>query len=221
MIKLIVFLGNYGREYEKTRHNVAWYFLDLLPFENKLNWQKKFKGQFAICSPEDLARWACENKICSTKEGQPIPVLEESPNQLYFLKPETYMNLSGQSIIEVTNFYKIKPEEILVIHDELELQFGTVSLKFSGGLGGHNGLRSTNSVLNSPDFYRLRFGIGRPDKPNISVADYVLGHFTKEEQEIIPNIFAQTTLLFIKAIFSKDPKVLIEKQGWNKKKVIE
>ena len=119
------------------------------------------------------------------------------------------MNLSGESIIEVVNFYKLKPENVLVIHDELEMLPGFVSLKWSGGLGGHNGLRSTKAVLNTPDFWRLRFGIGRPSNDKISVADYVLGHFTNEEQEIMGNVFSQTNLLFVKALLSKEPSNLI------------
>lgn len=127
------------------------------------------------------------------------------------------MNLSGDSIIEAANFYKIKPEEILVVHDELELAFGFVSLKWSGGLGGHNGLRSTKSVLNTADFWRLRFGIGRPENPNISIADYVLSRFTQDEQELAQNIFSQTNLLLVKLLLSNKPLVLMGE--WGKKKI--
>ncbi len=219
MIKLVAFLGNYGKEYEKTRHNVSWYFADSLPFANKLSWQNKFKGEIASCTPDELALWARDCKICSTKEGEPVRVPEEAPAHIYFLKPLTYMNLSGDSIIEAANFYKIKPEEIMVIHDELELAPGFVSLKWSGGLGGHNGLRSTKAVLNTPDFWRIRFGIGRPDNPNISVADYVLSRFTPEQQELMQNVFSQTNLLFVKVLLSKEPSNLI--QAWGKKKLAE
>ena len=128
------------------------------------------------------------------------------------------MNLSGDSIIEVASFYKIKPEEIMVVHDELELAPGFVSLKWSGGLGGHNGLRSTKAVLNTPDFWRLRFGIGRPDNEKIGVADYVLGHFTADQQEQMQNVFSQTNLLLVKVLLSKNPKDLI--QTWGKKNLL-
>lgn len=218
MIKLVAFLGNYGKEYEKTRHNVAWYFEDSLPFANKFSWQNKFKGEITSFSPEELSQWACDSKICSKKDGSPVLVPENSPSHIYFLKPQTYMNLSGESIIEVANFYKIAPEEILVVHDELELPFGFVSLKWSGGLGGHNGLRSTKSVLNTPDFWRLRFGIGRPENENIGIADYVLSRFSTQEQEMIQNVFSQTNLLLVKLLLSKEPKDLI--QIWGKKKLI-
>lgn len=218
MIKLVAFLGNYGKEYEKTRHNVAWYFEDSLPFANKFSWQNKFKGEITSFSPEELSQWACDSKICSKKDSSPVLVPENSPSHIYFLKPQTYMNLSGESIIEVANFYKIAPEEILVVHDELELAFGFVSLKWSGGLGGHNGLRSTKSVLNTPDFWRLRFGIGRPENENIGIADYVLSRFSTQEQEMIQNVFSQTNLLLVKLLLSKEPKDLI--QIWGKKKLI-
>ncbi len=215
MIKLVAFLGNYGKEYEKTRHNVSWYFEDSLPFAGKLSWQSKFKGEIASFTPQELSQWACDTKICSKKDGSPVLVPEEAPAHIYFLKPMTYMNLSGDSIIEVANFYKIASSEIMVVHDELELAPGFVSLKWSGGLGGHNGLRSTKAVLNTPDFFRLRFGIGRPDNPNISVADYVLSKFTTDQQELMQNVFSQTNLLLVKLLLSKEPKDLI--QQWGKK----
>lgn len=218
MIKLVAFLGNYGKEYEKTRHNVSWYFEDSLPFAGKLSWQNKFKGELATLTPQELSQWACDTKICSKKDGSPVLVPEEAPAHIYFLKPLTYMNLSGDSIIEVANFYKIQPSEIMVVHDELELAPGFVSLKWSGGLGGHNGLRSTKAVLNTPDFFRLRFGIGRPDNANISVADYVLSRFTPEQQELMQNVFSQTNLLLVKLLLSKEPKDLI--QTWGKKNLI-
>ena len=218
MIKLVAFLGNYGKEYEKTRHNVSWYFEDSLPFANRLSWQNKFKGEIASFTPAELSQWACDTKICSKKDGSPVLVPDEAPSHIYFLKPLTYMNLSGDSIIEVANFYKIQPSEILVVHDELELAPGFVSLKWSGGLGGHNGLRSTKAVLGTPDFWRLRFGIGRPDNPNISVADYVLSRFTPDQQEQMQNVFSQTNLLLVKLLLSKDPKALL--QPWSKKNLL-
>ena len=218
MIKLVAFLGNYGKEYEKTRHNVAWYFEDSLPFAGRLSWQNKFKGEYTSLTPAELSQWACDTKICSKKDGSPVLVPEEAPPHIYFLKPLTYMNLSGDSIIELAGFYKIQPSEILIVHDELELEPGFVSLKWSGGLGGHNGLRSTKAVLGTPDFFRLRFGIGRPANDNIGVADWVLSRFTPEQQELMQNVFSQTNLLLVKLLLSKEPKDLI--QAWGKKKLL-
>ena len=126
------------------------------------------------------------------------------------------MNLSGESIIEICSFYKIKPEETLVVHDELELPLGTVSLKWSGGLGGHNGLRSTKQVFGTPDFWRLRFGLTKPADRDI--ADYVLGKFTEDEQIILSQVFPQAAQLFAKVLFSKEPSSFL--QEWGKKKLI-
>lgn len=216
MIQLVAFLGNYGREYEKTRHNVSWQFEASLPFANQLNWQSKFKGNYATLETEKLAEILCKFDILKTKEGSAVQIPNNAPSKIYFLKPETYMNNSGLSIIEITNFFKIKPEEVLIVHDELELPIGTISLKWSGGLGGHNGLRSTKSVFNTPDFWRLRFGISKPT--NVDIADYVLGAFTDDEKIILSQVFPQASELLAKILFSSDPQKLIP--DWGKKKLI-
>lgn len=190
MISLVAFLGNYGTQYKNTRHNVAWLFEDSLSFLQFSDWKKKFQGYYT--SDDTLAQ-----------------------RRVYFLKPETYMNLSGDSIGQLTRFYKIPPEEVLVIHDELELPMGTVSLKKGGGLGGHNGLRSTKAVLGTPDFWRLRFGIGRPDHKDI--AQYVLSDFTGDEKIILSQIFPAATQLLEDILSGKPEDFLPE---WNKKKLM-
>lgn len=215
MIQLVAFLGNYGREYEKTRHNVAWQFESALPFADKLSWQSKFKGNYAAIEPEQLASWCAQTGVLAKKDGSPVIIPEEMPSKIYFLKPETYMNLSGESIIELANFYKIKPEETLIVHDELELPLGTVSFKWSGGLGGHNGLRSTKQVFGTADFWRLRFGLTKPTDKDI--ASYVLGKFTEDQQIILSQIFPQVATLLAKVLFSKDPSKFL--QEWSKKKL--
>ncbi len=157
MIRLYAFLGNYGREYAGNRHNVAWQFLEGLPFYGELRWERKFKGRFAT---------------------------RETPaGRAWILCPETYMNLSGDSAAELMRFYQIGPGELLAVHDELELPFGTFGLKQGGGLGGHNGLRSLEARLGTRDFARLRLGIGRPDHPD--VAGYVLSDFTPQQREAL------------------------------------
>lgn len=157
MIKLFAFLGNYGREYSGNRHNVAWQFLESLPFYGELRWDRKFKGRYAT---------------------------RETPDgRTYYLLPETYMNLSGDSAIELMRFFRIENSEILAIHDELEMPFGSFGLKLGGGLGGHNGLRSLEARLGTRDFARMRFGIGRPDHDDI--AAYVLSDFSKDEREAL------------------------------------
>lgn len=190
MISLVAFLGNYGKKYEGNRHNVAWLFADSLPFAGSLSWQKKFQGHYAA----------------SDSLGG---------HRVYFLKPETYMNLSGDSIGQLARFYKLQPEEVLVIHDELELPPGTVSLKHGGGLGGHNGLRSTKAVLGTADFWRLRFGIGRPEHKD--VAGYVLSDFTCDEKIILSQIFPAAADL-LEQVLSGDPARLLPE--WNKKKLM-
>lgn len=215
MIQLVVFLGNYGREYEQTRHNAAWQFSDSLPFAEKLSWQSKFKGKFTLVASEQFAEWVHAYNLYTTKDGGVIQLPKNAPDKFFFLRPETYMNLSGDSIIELVNFYKLKPENILVVHDELELPLGTVSLKWSGGLGGHNGLRSTKTALNTADFWRLRFGIGRPD--NREIADYVLSPFTQDERITMSQVFPQTAQLLARVLLSSDPDRLIPE--WGKKKL--
>jgi PTH1 family peptidyl-tRNA hydrolase len=174
VIRLYAFLGNYGREYAGNRHNVAWQFLESLPFYGELRWERKFKGRFATRETEAGRTW--------------------------ILMPETYMNLSGDSAAELMRFYQIKPEELLAAHDELEMPFGCFGLKFGGGLGGHNGLRSLEARLGTRDYARLRFGIGRPDHPD--VAGYVLSDFTIEEREALES-----------AVFPAAAKVLAECSG--------
>lgn len=157
MVRLYAFLGNHGRQYRGNRHNVAWQALERLPQYPDLRWERGYKG-----------RWAS---------------LETPAGRVLFLTPETFMNLSGNSVAELMRFYGIKTEELLVVHDELELPLGTLGLKRGGGLGGHNGLRSLRDRLSSPDFLRLRVGIGRPDHDDI--ADYVLSDFRGEERELL------------------------------------
>ncbi|MCI7799720.1 MAG: aminoacyl-tRNA hydrolase [Spirochaetia bacterium] len=217
MIQLVVFLGNYGSEYSKTRHNVAWQFLDSLPFSSRFSWQQKFKGEFLSFSREELSSLFCESKILCAKDGSPVKVSDNAPPKVYFLKPLTYMNNSGLSAVELASFFKIKPEEILVVHDELEMALGFVSLKFSGGLGGHNGLRSMKSVFNTPDFWRLRFGLSKPS--GVDIADYVLSPFSQDERIVLDSVFTQTHNLFAEILLSSSPEKLL--QNWSKKKLCE
>ena len=151
--KLIVGLGNYGNEYEDTRHNAGWWLLDELAraYNVSLNAQTKFHG---------LAGRA---RIAST--------------DVWLLKPMTYMNRSGQAIAALANFYKITPEDILVLHDELDIPNGAVKMKIGGSTGGHNGLKDTQAKLGTPNFWRLRIGIDHPRNsgtPQQPVVDYVL-----------------------------------------------
>lgn len=193
-ISLVVFLGNYGDEYKMTRHNAAWLLASSLDFYPKLSWQRKFKGQWAKLSFHG-------------EDGTERPV--------FFLMPETYMNLSGESAAGMADFYKIPPREILVVHDEIELDFATISLKNGGGLGGHNGLRSMKGSLGTADFWRLRIGVGKPSHPDI--ASYVLSPFSKQEREALPEIFAYAGNL-LSSVLTGNPTSLLKE--WAKKKIM-
>ena len=164
MIKLIAALGNPGPEYLSSRHNAAWQLIEHLSFFEELKWQEKFNGTMADFRVET--------------------------EKIHIILPKTFMNRSGSSIAAAANFYKITPEEILVIHDDLELDFGIVGFKYGGGLGGHNGLRSITSSLGTRDFNRFRIGISRPDHKDIT--SYVLGKFNKEEQADLPFLLSES-----------------------------
>lgn len=178
MLQLIVGVGNPGLEYAQTRHNIGWFFLDSSPFFRSSIWKSKFKGNLA--------------------EG------EIKGNRVIALKPQTYMNLSGESVQPAAAFYKIPPTEILVIHDEVDIPFGQVHFKMGGGFAGHNGLKSIAQCLGTDQFARMRIGIGRP--VHGSMSDWVLGKFSKEEQ-------AQLALLFEKL---NDPLQTAVVDGLNK-----
>lgn len=149
MIRLLVGLGNPTARYEKTRHNAGFWFLD------------QVAGSLGLVFRE-------ESRFLGS-----VARKDSGENALVLLKPSTYMNRSGASVLAAAAYYKIGVEEILVAHDELDLEPGVVRLKKGGGHGGHNGLRDMVLHLKSPEFYRLRLGIGRPgDKAQ--VANYVL-----------------------------------------------
>ena len=215
MIRLTAFLGNYGSEYEKTCHNTAWQFASALPFYSSLSWQTKFQGQYAVLSYDELINVITRTMPSMLNSEGRLVSAKNPPDKVYFLKPETYMNLSGDSIGKLASFFKIKPDEILVVHDELELPVGTYSLKWSGGLAGHNGLRSTKNVLGTPDFWRLRFGIGKP--AGVNIADYVLSNFSGDDAITMSLVYQQAATLLAKTLLASDPQRLLPE--WAKKKV--
>ncbi|MDR2479226.1 MAG: aminoacyl-tRNA hydrolase [Treponema sp.] len=202
MIRLIAFLGNPGAEYAHSRHNAGWMLAERLPFYGALGWQKKFKGRYAAMDSGRI--------IQCTAESLPPAI----PEKLHFLMPETCMNRSGESVFAAASFFKITIEEILVVHDELEIPLGTLSLKFSGGLGGHNGLRSMKDCFGSADFWRLRAGIGRPGHDDIS--GWVLSGFSGVEQEVLAPVLDAGAALLIRAL-AEDPQKLLPE--WAKKKI--
>src|SRR3954449_13367995 len=153
---LVVGLGNPGREYARNRHNVGWLVVDELARRHDGSWRGKFDGQLA------------EIRI----DGHKVALL----------KPETYMNDSGRSVRAATAFFKTDPEAVLVVHDEGDLDTGRLQARLGGGLAGHNGLRSIAQHLGTPDFLRLRVGVGRPGRGDQrGLADYVLADFEPHE----------------------------------------
>ncbi|HBG66906.1 MAG TPA: peptidyl-tRNA hydrolase [Treponema sp.] len=215
MIQLIAFLGNYGREYGRTRHNTAWMFLDSLPFAGRLSWSEKHKSEFCTADFAALALWLADAGLLCARSDGTLPVPQDAPPRLHFMKPLTYMNLSGDAVGDAARFFKIPPQDILIVHDEIELPLGTVSLKWGGGLGGHNGLRSVKAVLGTADFWRLRFGTGKP--AHGSVADFVLGSYSAEEEIVLSQVFPQAAQLFAKLLCAREPARLIPE--WGKKKL--
>jgi peptidyl-tRNA hydrolase, PTH1 family len=166
-IRLIVGLGNPGQEYEQTRHNAGFWFVD----------------QIAAGA---LSRESRYNALAAKKRiaGQ----------EIWLLEPQTFMNRSGQSVGAIARFFKIAPDEILVAHDELDLAPGIAKIKKGGSSGGHNGLKDITAALGTQDYWRLRIGIGHPRVQNLqqAVVDYVLHRPRKEEQALIDEAVAKS-----------------------------
>jgi PTH1 family peptidyl-tRNA hydrolase len=153
---LVVGLGNPGREYARTRHNVGWLVVDELARRLETTFRSKFSGQLA------------ETRL--------------SDRRLGLLKPETYMNESGRSLAAAARFFKTPVESILVVHDDVDLDPRRLQVRLGGGLAGHNGLRSIAQSLGTQEYLRLRIGVGRPPRGDPRpVADYVLSPFAPEE----------------------------------------
>ena len=159
---IIVGLGNPEPKYAGNRHNIGFMVIDELARSAGVSMTRtKFKGVYGT----------------GTLEGRPVTLL----------KPLTYMNLSGQSVVPASRFFDVSPDRMLVVHDELDLSFGTVRFKIGGGHAGHNGLRSIQAELGNNSFHRLRVGIGRPSRG--SVSNFVLSNFTEgEETDWLPDL---------------------------------
>ncbi len=158
---VIAGLGNPGSKYQWTRHNAGFLFLDRIAHLEGLSITRKQFGGLT-------AEW------------------ERKGKRLVLLKPQTFMNLSGRSVMPALQFYKLKPEQLIVIHDEIDLPLGIARLKQGGGHGGQNGLRSIIEQLGKADFTRLRLGIGRP--PHGDVSNYVLGNFAPTEMDVFARV---------------------------------
>jgi len=153
---LVAGLGNPGREYARNRHNVGWLVVDELVRRHGGSWRSKFSGRLVEVRLGDA--------------------------RIALLKPETYMNLSGQAVAAARRFFKLEPGSILVVHDEIDLEPGRLQVRLGGGLAGHNGLRSVAQQLGTTEFLRLRVGVGRPGRGDRrDPADYVLSDFEPHE----------------------------------------
>lgn len=182
-------LGNPGSKYHHSRHNIGWDTFSELSFCDDLKWTEKFKGQYAVFN-----------------NGQ---------DKIYFLRPQTFMNLSGESVQPLMTFFKIPVENILVVHDELDLPFGTIAFKKGGGLAGHNGLKSITLKLGTQDFKRLRVGIGRPVHGDVS--NWVLSGYTGDDKAFFRPYLQGAALAleeYIKEGFDKAATI------YSKKKII-
>ncbi|MEU3014804.1 aminoacyl-tRNA hydrolase [Nocardia asteroides] len=163
---LVVGLGNPGPEYERTRHNVGFLVADVLA--------ERVGGRFAV----------------HKKSGADLLQARLDGRQILIAKPRAYMNLSGRPVAALAKFFSVPVDQVIVVHDELDLPFGTIKLKQGGGEGGHNGLRSISQALTTKDYLRTRIGIGRPPGRQ-DPADYVLKPFAAPERKEVPVIVEQ------------------------------
>jgi PTH1 family peptidyl-tRNA hydrolase len=175
-MRLIVGLGNPGIQYERTRHNIGFRVIDKLVSDSR-----------AI----DVSKNIFLGKLFKS-------------NQTLFLKPSTYMNLSGKSLISVKNFYKVDIEDIIIVHDDIDLLFSALRFKKGGGHGGHNGLRSIDNVIGK-EYNRVRMGVGKPEHRG-QVVNYVLSNFLRDEEKIMDGYIEHT----VDAIIELEEKSLNE-----------
>lgn len=169
-IKLFIGLGNPGEKYSDTRHNAGFWWIDLVAHQQNINLQNGDKF-FSSIGKSSIAE------------------------ELYVAKPNTFMNDSGKAVAAIAKFYKINPNEILVIHDDLDIDVGQAKLKFGGSHGGHNGLKSIFACIGSQDFWRLKIGIGHPGEKHL-VVDYVLKTPSSKERDLIDESIERSSQLF-------------------------
>lgn len=160
-MKAVIGLGNPGIKYESSKHNVGFMLLDIITHELNLSFRDGFRGMFT------------DGRIGAEK--------------ILFLKPLTYMNLSGYAVAELADYYRISPQDILVIHDDLDLPLGRLRLRSKGSAGGHNGIKSIIAELRAQDFWRLKIGVGRPEEGR-EVVKHVLSGFSKDETMTLEDV---------------------------------
>lgn len=189
MTKLLIGLGNPGEEYKNSRHNIGFIMLDKIA--------------------ENLSVSFDNNKKKSLYAR-----VKKNETQYILLKPQTFMNLSGESALYISKFFNISTQNIFVIYDDMDLPFGTFKIKKGGSSGGHNGIKSLIEQLQSEDFFRIRIGIGRPNFGK-RVNDYVLSSFSKSEREIIDNDIADKVIEAVKIALFESP--VIAQNKFNKR----
>jgi PTH1 family peptidyl-tRNA hydrolase len=189
VIRLVVGLGNPGKEYERTRHNAGFWLVE---------------------------RFAQANGMVLRKDPKFKALVGKTSNGAWFLLPQSFMNLSGQPVQMLAGFFRIKPEEVLVVHDELDFPPGTVRLKQGGGIAGHNGLKDISQRLASHDYWRLRIGVGKPPA-GAEGADYVLNKPTADDKaaidqaidralQVLPEMLTGDMQAAVQKLHSKEPK---------------
>ena len=181
-LKLIVGLGNYPKEYHYTRHNIGFLVVDAIR-EGDFTWQGH--NGVDLC---DFSNWDDNKKFNGYISSGVL-----FGTDCLLLKPKTYMNLSGESVIRVVNFYKIDAKDIIVIHDEADVGFGKIKVSNSMSSAGHNGIKSINQYLNKA-YNKIRIGIGRPQNVKQELSEYVLSRFTNDEMEAMSSVFANSVL---------------------------
>jgi len=189
VIKLVVGLGNPGKEYERTRHNAGFWLVE---------------------------RFAQANGMVLRKDPKFKALVGKTANGAWFLLPQSFMNLSGQPVQMLAGFFRIKPEEVLVVHDELDFPPGTVRLKQGGGIAGHNGLKDISQRLATHEYWRLRLGVGKPPA-GTEGADYVLQKPSAEDRaaidaaiqkslEVLPQILTGDVQAAMNKLHTEEPK---------------
>jgi PTH1 family peptidyl-tRNA hydrolase len=202
LIRLVVGLGNPGKEYERTRHNAGFWLVERFATASGVHFRKDPKYQALVARMQDNGAW--------------------------LLMPQSFMNASGRAVQMLAGFFKIKAEEILVVHDELDFAPGVARIKQGGGIGGHNGLRDISQRVASHDYWRLRIGIGHPGDKNV-VADYVLHKPSADDRalidqaidrslQVLPELLKGDMQAAIQKLHSSEPKP-VEKKDPPKKEI--
>ena len=182
---LVAGLGNPGREYDMTRHNIGFHVIDYMAEKLGVKVNKlKYKSLYGECFI--------------------------GGEKVILVKPQTYMNLSGDSIGDFADFYKLPPENIIIINDDISLAPGRLRIRPKGSAGGHNGLKSIIYRLQSDEFIRIKIGVGAPEHKDYDLADYVLGRFTKEEIPVLEEVIIKTSKA-VEEIISKDAAAAMNK----------